>query len=344
METMTIFDKCFVFFEFLMKNPTIIFIFFLIFLLGIFLLNKKISPKIKNVFFVILYFSIMIILWIRYHKYFLESVDSVVTILLSNLYFPSLGLVFLLFIIAVLLELYILCSKTPSNIEKNIYTFFFSIYQFFFISLFWLIEKYHIDLSDSLALYENKNMMSILNLEILTFILWILVYIGIKYFYFLKNRVEKKHSILEIEDLKRKLKNEKIDALQKIKEELQENKEREISLFKVALVEEVKRQFQGMKDCMKKQKEEDLLQIEKEIERQKNEQLLQRVKQIELAQQREFAMYKEKLEKELRIELQVEAEKKKISSAFISQNLDDIEILEVTQPPSIEILDLGDDV
>ena len=185
METMTIFDKCFVFFEFLMKNPTIIFIFFLIFLLGIFLLNKKISPKIKNVFFVILYFSIMIILWIRYHKYFLESVDSVVTILLSNLYFPSLGLVFLLFIIAVLLELYILCSKTSSNIEKNIYTFFFSIYQFFFISLFWLIEKYHIDLSDSLALYENKNMMSILNLEILTFILWILVYIGIKYFYFL---------------------------------------------------------------------------------------------------------------------------------------------------------------
>ena len=116
METMTIFDKCFVFFEFLMKNPTIIFIFFLIFLLGIFLLNKKISPKIKNVFFVILYFSIMIILWIRYHKYFLESVDSVVTILLSNLYFPSLGLVFLLFIIAVLLELYILFSKTSSNI------------------------------------------------------------------------------------------------------------------------------------------------------------------------------------------------------------------------------------
>ena len=343
METMTILDKCFVFFEFLMKNPTIIFMFFLIFLLGIFLLNKKISQKIKNIFFVIVYFSIMIGLWIRYHKYFLKSMDSVVTVLLSNLYFPSLGLVFLLFIVAVFMELYILCSKKSSNVEKNIYTLFFSIYQFFFISLFWMIEKYHIDLSDSLTLYDNKNMMSILNLEILIFVLWILFYIGIKYFYFLKNRAQRNDSILEIEELKRKLKNEKINTLQRIKEELQNNKEKEISLFKNSLIEEVKRQFQNMKDCMIKQKEEDLCQIQREIERQKNEQLIQKVKQIELAQQREFAMYKEKLEKELRLELQAEAEKKKMSFAFISQNLDDIEILEVTQPSSIEILDLGDD-
>lgn len=353
METMTILDKCFVFFEFFMKNPIIISALFGILLLGLFLLNSKIPQKIKNIFFVTIYMFIVTILYIRYHRYFLDSLDSVITIVLSNLYFPSLGLIFILFIVSILIELYVICSKKLVKIEKIVHTLFFSLYQFFFFSLFFNIEKSQIDLTESLALYDHKSIMSMIELSVFIFMIWMFVWFSIKYYYFLKQRLtdktNKKNSLKEMEEFKQKLKEEKRAELLKLKEKLEKNKEDEISVFKMQLIEEVKKQCKVIQEHMNDEKREEINRIERELEEETRKEWVRRMKEINLSHEQEFKIYKEKLEIELREELQKEVYKKvgpdsKMANTFASVHLDDIEILDVPLEPDIEILEIGDDV
>ena len=148
---------------------TIIFILITLFLF----VNKSISKK--NMISKILFINVLafIITAFLYNEYLGNTINEIINKIFFNIYFPSIEMYLFVLIFMFVIFLITICnfrmSKTYKNV--NIIAFFSSFY--LFLMILYVIATNNIDIFNASSIYTNKEVVSLLELSMLVFILWI---------------------------------------------------------------------------------------------------------------------------------------------------------------------------
>lgn len=142
---------------------------------------KKVRKTItkKQAYIIYSIFSIVVI--ILYHQEIFASFDYIMTNLLTGYYFPDLALYFLILIISHIgfLSIYF-CSKWTKKI-KNVFIGQFVLIETDFLLFLYVVSNNQLDISNTLALYQNQNVLALLELAtaiaFITIVLLILCFI-----------------------------------------------------------------------------------------------------------------------------------------------------------------------
>lgn len=182
MNELTFMDKINVLFKLLFSSPVIIgiFVFSLILMITLFFYSK-LNKKIMKFIFIVIYLALIGFAVFKYGRYFLTSIDSFVTLFMANIYFPIIpvyvGIMFISFIIMIVT----LSSKNNHRVVKIINTVFFTFIQMLFALFIYIVESNNIDLSTNANLYSNEQTMTLLELGMGMFVIWIFILLIIFY-------------------------------------------------------------------------------------------------------------------------------------------------------------------
>lgn len=182
MNELTFMDKINVLFKLLFSSPVIIgiFVFSLILMITLFFYSK-LNKKIMKFIFIVIYLALIGFAVFKYGRYFLTSIDSFVTLFMANIYFPIIpvyvGIMFISFIIMIV----ILSSKNNHRVVKIINTVFFTFIQMLFALFIYIVESNNIDISANSNLYSNEQTMTLLELGMGMFVIWIFILLIIFY-------------------------------------------------------------------------------------------------------------------------------------------------------------------
>lgn len=182
MNQLTFVDKIKVLFELLFSSPIITLIF--VFSLGLMILlffYSKINKKVIKYIFIGLYVSLIGFAVLKYGSYFISSLDSFVTIFMANIYFPTIPVYVLIMLISFIIMIITLSSKKIHRVVKIINTVFFSFIQMLFGVFIYIIETNNIDISNNHSLYSNEQTLTLLELGMGLFVVWIIVLLVILY-------------------------------------------------------------------------------------------------------------------------------------------------------------------
>jgi hypothetical protein len=142
---------------------------------------SKLNKKIMKFIFIILYVSIIGFAVFKYGKYFLTSIDSFVTLFMANIYFPIIPVYVVIMLISFIIMIVTLSSKNKHRIVKIINTVFFTFIQMLFALFIYVVESNKIDISTNTNLYSNEQTMTLLELGMGLFVVWIIILIIIFY-------------------------------------------------------------------------------------------------------------------------------------------------------------------
>lgn len=182
MNELTFMDKINVLFKLLFSSPVIIgiFVFSLILMITLFFYSK-LNKKIMKFIFIVIYLALIGFAVFKYGRYFLTSIDSFVTLFMANIYFPIIpvyvGIMFISFIIMIVT----LSSKNNHRVVKIINTVFFTFIQMLFALFIYIVESNNIDISANSNLYSNEQTMTLLELGMGMFVIWIFILLIIFY-------------------------------------------------------------------------------------------------------------------------------------------------------------------
>lgn len=182
MNELTFMDKINVLFKLLFSSPVIIgiFVFSLILMITLFFYSK-LNKKIMKFIFIAIYLALIGFAVFKYGRYFLTSIDSFVTLFMANIYFPIIpvyvGIMFISFIIMIVT----LSSKNNHRVVKIINTVFFTFIQMLFALFIYIVESKNIDISANSNLYSNEQTMTLLELGMGMFVIWIFILLIIFY-------------------------------------------------------------------------------------------------------------------------------------------------------------------
>lgn len=183
MNQLTIFDKVQVLFKLLFSSPIIIGIFvFSLFLMIVLFFNSRLNKKIIKYVFIGIYVIVIGFAFFKYGSYFLTSIDSFLTLFMANIYFPTIPVYVAIMIISFIIMIITLSSNKKSRVVKIINTVFFTIIQMLFAIFIYVIESNKIDVSSNSNLYTNEQTLTLLELGIGLFIIWIVILLIILYF------------------------------------------------------------------------------------------------------------------------------------------------------------------
>lgn len=176
MNQLTFIDKIQVLFRLLFSSPVIIgiFVFSLILMILLFF-NSKLNKKLIKFLFMGLYIAIIVFVLVKYGNSFLSSLDSFVTLFMANIYFPTIPVYVLIMIISFVIMLITLSSKKNNKIFKIINTVFFTFIQMLFVIFVYVVESNNIDVSANQNLYSNEQTLTLLELGMGLFVIWIIV-------------------------------------------------------------------------------------------------------------------------------------------------------------------------
>lgn len=184
MNQLTFIEKIQVLFEMLFSSPVIIGIFvFSLALMILLFYYSKLNKKIIKLIFIVLYVSLILFAVIKYGSYFLSSLDSFVTLFMANIYFPTIPVYVFIMLLSFIIMIVTLNNKKINKIVKIINTVFFSIIQMLFVLFIYIVETNNIDVSTNQNLYTNEQTLTLLELGMGLFIIWIIVLL---IFYYLK--------------------------------------------------------------------------------------------------------------------------------------------------------------
>lgn len=184
MNQLTFIEKIQVLFEMLFSSPVIIGIFvFSLALMILLFYYSKLNKKIIKLIFIVLYVSLILFAVIKYGSYFLSSLDSFVTLFMANIYFPTIPVYVFIMLLSFIIMIVTLSNKKINKIVKIINTVFFSIIQMLFVLFIYIVETNNIDVSTNQNLYTNEQTLTLLELGMGLFIIWIIVLL---IFYYLK--------------------------------------------------------------------------------------------------------------------------------------------------------------
>ena len=182
MNQLTFIEKINVLFKMLFSSPIIIGIFvFSMILMILLFFYSKLNKKIMKFIFIIIYMSLIGFAVFKYGKYFLTSIDSFVTLFMANIYFPIIPVYVGIMLISFIIMIVTLSSKNKHRIVKIINTVFFTFIQMLFALFIYTVESNKIDISTNTNLYSNEQTMTLLELGMGLFVVWIIILIVIFY-------------------------------------------------------------------------------------------------------------------------------------------------------------------
>ena len=182
MNQLTFIDKINVLFNMLFSSPIIIGIFaFSMVLMILLFFYSRINKKLIKIVFIILYVGLIGFAVVKYGKYFLSSIDSFLTLFMANIYFPIIPVYIVIMFISFIIMVVTLSSKSNHKIVKIINTVFFTFIQMLFALFIYIVESSKIDVSSNSNLYSNEQTMTLLELGMGLFVIWIFVLLIIFY-------------------------------------------------------------------------------------------------------------------------------------------------------------------
>ncbi len=188
-----LFGKMKIIFEMLFSSFMSIEIFLFFFLL---LLLLVCNIKVKNKFVSIVICSLLILGVIMFGFYFssytLMCVDSFIMKIMNYYYFPSSIVYFFLFLFMLFMCIFTMFAK---NIKwgKKVFNYICSIMVFLLFSMFVVLVVYeNIDMTDAVVLYQNNQILSIVQISNLILLFWVVVSFFYHLYLFFQKRFDKK--------------------------------------------------------------------------------------------------------------------------------------------------------
>lgn len=190
---LSLFEKMKMIFELLFSSfmfLELFLLFLLLFLLGV--VNIKANNKILPIFLTVI-FGVSILGFVIYHStYVAMCIDTFIMKIMDYYYFPSTVVFFFLFFIAVLIFIYTLFSK-KLLLWKKIFNYGIMSIIFLFFSMFvGSANLNHVDLADTVSLYQHDQVLSIVQLSNLVFLCWIVVSFFYHLYLFFRRKFDKK--------------------------------------------------------------------------------------------------------------------------------------------------------
>lgn len=190
---LSLFEKMKMIFELLFSSfmfLELFLLFLLLFLLGV--VNIKANNKILPIFLTVI-FGVSILGFVIYHStYVAMCIDTFIMKIMDYYYFPSTVVFFFLFFIAVLIFIYTLFSK-KLLLWKKIFNYGIMSIIFLFFSMFvGSANLNHVDLADTVSLYQHDQILSIVQLSNLVFLCWIVVSFFYHLYLFFRRKFDKK--------------------------------------------------------------------------------------------------------------------------------------------------------
>ena len=138
---------------------------------------KKIRKKVNQKEVFITYGIFSIIIFLLYHSQIFSAFDYIMTNFLTGYYFPDLALYFFILFMShlVFLSIYFRINWTEKMKKLWIIQFIFS--ETNFLLFLYLTAKNKLEISNSLSLYQDKNILALLELETLFAIVVIIIFI-----------------------------------------------------------------------------------------------------------------------------------------------------------------------
>lgn len=182
MNQLTFLDKIHVLFELLISSPIIIGIFvFSMILMILLFFYSKINKKIIKYIFILIYVSLIGFAIYKYGSYFLTSIDSFLTLFMANIYFPIIPVYVVIMVISFIIMIITLSKKKGFKFVKIINTVFFTLIQMLFALFIYIVESNKIDVSANSNLYSNEQTMTLLELGMGLFVVWMIILVIIFY-------------------------------------------------------------------------------------------------------------------------------------------------------------------
>lgn len=190
---LSLFEKMKMIFELLFSSfmfLELFLLFLLLFLLGV--VNIKAKNKILPIFLTVI-FGVSVLGFVIYHStYVAMCIDTFIMKVMDYYYFPSTVVFFFLFFIAVLIFIYTLFSK-KLLLWKKIFNYGIMSIIFLFFSMFvGSANLNHVDLADTVSLYQHDQILSIVQLSNLVFLCWIVVSFFYHLYLFFRRKFDKK--------------------------------------------------------------------------------------------------------------------------------------------------------
>lgn len=181
-----IFDLLFSSFMFL----EILLFFLLLFILLV--VNIKVKNRIILVVISVLVFVGIVVFGVLFSPYVFSCIDSFLLKAMEYYYFPSTVIFFFIFLIAVLDFIYTMFSKKLKSFKKIVNYLYVVGTFFFFIVFIGLATVNNIDLGDVVTLYQNKQILSVVQVSNLLFLVWGIVSVFYYLFIFFQKKFDKK--------------------------------------------------------------------------------------------------------------------------------------------------------
>ena len=190
---LSLFEKMKMIFELLFSSfmfLELFLLFLLLFLLGV--VNIKANNKILPIFLTVIFLISILGFVIYYSTYVAMCIDTFIMKIMDYYYFPSTVVFFFLFFIAVLIFIYTLFSK-KLLLWKKIFNYGIMSIIFLFFSMFvGSANLNHVDLADTVSLYQHDQILSIVQLSNLVFLCWIVVSFFYHLYLFFRRKFDKK--------------------------------------------------------------------------------------------------------------------------------------------------------
>lgn len=188
---MSLFEKFGIIFEYMFSSFLSIGMFILsLLLLCILLVNIKLKNKYINIASIGVYLGFALGIVISYSEYVQLCVNGFVKAILNYIYFPSTFVYFLIFAFITVLMIRTIFSDKISNLKKIINYSCFSILYFLFMSFIVLCVYSGVDIYDTVSLYKNDIILSIVQISNLLFFIWILITVFYELYQFYKKKFD----------------------------------------------------------------------------------------------------------------------------------------------------------
>ena len=192
---LSLFDKMKIIVELLFSSFMFIELFLLFLLLFLLvIINMKAKTKALPVFLTVI-FIFSILGFIIYHfSYVSMCVDTLIMKIMDYYYFPSTVVFFFLFVFAVLIFIYTLFSKKLLLWKKIVNYGIMTIIFLFFSVFVGSAGLNHIDLADTVSLYQNNQILSIVQVSNLIFLCWLVITSFYHLYMFFKRKFDNEKS------------------------------------------------------------------------------------------------------------------------------------------------------
>ena len=176
MQNYSLFEKIGILFSIIKTSPLFIISFIIgIILITMMFLDLKTTKKIREKLLIVIWISVMIFIGIRYCNYLIKISDNLVEEIFTAIYFPNIA-IYTIIIITVNIALIIgLLKKKMTTSYKVANVFITVVIDFLFILILETIIKNKIDVYETLTVYSNKDLLTLIELSSGMYTAWLFV-------------------------------------------------------------------------------------------------------------------------------------------------------------------------